>query len=139
MSPRQTYLAGSAIAFSLLVGVATLQADDPVIDDSATASSAAAAMHFTDDKGNPRASSAAERAELAAALQADLARLTRGKPIPQGSRTLPDGSVSAVVGTQNIQFLTVTLDEEGNATFGHSSMDEQGQIEPPAASDLPEM
>lgn len=133
------FIAGSAIALSLLVGVAALQADDPGIDDAATVNHGDAAMHFTDNKGNARAPSAAERAELAAAFQADLARLTRGKPVPKGSQTRSNGSVSAVVGTQKMRFLTVTMDEEGNATFGHSSMDEQGHIEPAPASDLAEM
>ena len=88
---------------------------------------------------NPRSPSAAEHAALANAFQADLARLAKGKQIPQGSQRQPNGSVSAVLGTDKMRFLTVTMDDEGNATFGHSTMDEQGHIEPAAASDLPEM
>lgn len=139
MNSKLKYLAGSAITLSLLAGLAALRAPDQASGNSETVNGAAASMHFTDDSGKPRSPSAAERAALANAFQADLARLTKGKHIPQGSQRQPNGSFSAVVGTNKMRFLTVTIDGEGNAIFGHSNMNEQGHIEPAAAIDLPEM
>ena len=140
MNLRYKYLAGSAIALSLVAGAAMLNGNAGDADNLATSlAGAAAGMHFTDDEGSPRLPSGAERAALAEAFQADLAKLTKGKKIPVGSKKEPNGSVSAVVGTEKMRFLTVEIDEDGNAAFGHSSMDEEGRVEPAPANDWPEM
>lgn len=140
MNPRYVYLVGSALAFSLLAGVAVQQQDDADVGKSATSfAGAAAGMHFTDADGNPRLPTAAERAALAEAFQADLADLTKGKGLPKGSKQEPNGSVSAVVGTERLRFLTVEIDEAGKASFGHSRMDDEGRVEPAPATDWPEM
>lgn len=141
MNLRFRYLAGSAIALSLVAGAAVLQ-DDNAAPDAATASSlagVAAGMRFTDDEGNVRLPSEAERAALAEAFQADIANLTRGKRVPVGEQRQRDGSYRAVVGTEKMQFLTLEIDEQGNAVFGHSGMDETGRVEPAPANDWPEM
>ncbi|MDH3546060.1 MAG: hypothetical protein OEN22_03125 [Gammaproteobacteria bacterium] len=154
MNRRWKYLTGSAIVLSLAAGYAVLQNDVTAPgDESSFAGSAdankhaatptlagvSAGMHFTDANGNPRRPSAEERAELAAAFQKDLARLTRGKNIPSGSKLESNGATSAVVGADNLEFLVVTLDENGDASFGHSSMDEDGRVEIASTNELPEM
>lgn len=142
MNPRFKYLAGSALALSLVAGAAVLHSDNEVTSDDATATSLAgisAGMHFTDEKGKARRPSAAEHAALAEAFQADIAKLTKGKRIPVGEKRHRDGSYSAVVGTDKMQFLTVSFDDEGNASFGHSTMDDEGRVEPAPANDWPEM
>ncbi|MDH3273949.1 MAG: hypothetical protein OEM99_05340 [Gammaproteobacteria bacterium] len=139
MNLRMKYLMGTAVAFSLLAGTAVLQNDVGVPDDTSSLAGVSAGMTFTNADGSPRLPSAAERAELAAAFQADLAGLTRNKNIPSGSKKEPSGAVSAVVGTRNIRFLVVNVDENGQASFEHSSMGEDGHIEIAPANELPEM
>lgn len=139
MNLRFKYLAGSAIALSLVAGAAVLKYDS-VDPDTATASSlagVAAGMRFTDEQGNARIPSVAERTALAEAFQADLAELTRGKNIPKGSKREPNGSVSAVVGADKLRFLTVEIDEAGNARFGHADID--ADRSDAAVNDWPEM
>ena len=129
-------------AVSLAAGAAVLHDKTEVaVADAGTPSLAggAAGMRFNDAEGNSRLPTPAERAALAEAFQADLARLTRGKQIPAGSRREPNGSVSAVVGAEKMRFLTVRVGEGGDATFGHASMDEEGRVEPAPANDWPEM
>ena len=140
MKTRSKYLVGFALALSLLAGAAVLKQDNAEADTAATSlAGVAAGMHFTDADGNPRLPTAAEQAALAEAFQADLADLMKGKRLPKGSQQQPNGSVSAVVGTQKMRFLTVEIDESGNASFGHSRMDDEGRVEPAAAEDWPEM
>jgi len=139
MNQRLKYLAGSAFALSLLGGIAVLQTGVSASDDAAPVAGVSAGMAFTDANGAPRLPTAAERAELATAFQADLAGLTRNKKIPSGSKKEPSGAVSAVVGTRNIRFLVVNVDENGQPSFEHSSMDEDGHIETAPANELPEM
>ena len=100
---------------------------------------APAAMYFTDDRGNPRLPTAAERAQLAAAFQSDLAALTRNKRIPAGSKREPNGAVSAVVATRKLQYLVAGVDEDGNVTFGHAQADDDGKVDSRPVNKLPEM
>lgn len=139
MNQRLKYLAGSAFALSLLAGTAVLQTGVSESDEAATVTGVSAGVHFTDAEGKSRRPSAAERAELAAAFQKDLARLTRGKNIPKGSKQESSGAVSAVVGAEKLKFLVVDVNESGQASFGHASIDENGLIETKSANELPEM
>jgi len=139
MNQRFKYLAGSAFALSLLAGAAVLQKGVSAPDEAAPVAGASAGMVFTDANGAPRLPTAAERAELAAAFQADLADLTRNKKLPSGSKREPSGAVSAVVGTRNIRFLVVNVDENGQASFEHSSIGEDGHIDTTPTNELPEM
>ena len=139
MNRRYKYLAGSAVALSLLGGLAVLQNDVSASRDTSTVAGVSAGMVFTDADGAMRVPSVAERAELAAAFQADLANLTKGKRIPSGSKMEPSGAVSAVLGTSQLRFLVVNVDENGQASYDHSSMDEDGHIETTPTNELPEM
>jgi hypothetical protein len=139
MNQRSKYLAGSAIALTLLAAAAAVQNDVSAPDEAGVVAGVSAGMHFTDAEGNLRRPSAEERAELAAAFQKDLVRITRGKNIPRGSKQEPSGAVSAVVGAEKLKFLVVNVDENGQAVFGHASIDENGRVETKPANKLPEM
>lgn len=141
MSPRIKYLAGPALALSLVAVIAVLGDSTKSADSTTpTLSGVAAGMHFTDEQGNARIPSAAERAALAAAFQQDLADLTRGKRLPVGTESVRGGAISAVVGIDKMRLLTVEVDENGEATFGHASMDETGSVDIDTPdNDWPEM
>ena len=135
-----------AIALVGFVGVAAIVAsvassDAGVANDSGTPTlvGMSAGMRFTDDRGNPRQPTAAERAQLAAAFQADLAALTRNKRIPSGSKREANGAVSAVVAPHKLQYLVVDVDADDNVTFGHAQADDEGNVEPLPVNPLPEM
>lgn len=141
MNPRTKYLAASALA-ALLVAVIVTASDSSTSADTATPtlSGVAAGMHFTDAQGNARTPTVEERAALAAAFQQDLADLTRGKRIPAGRESVRGGAISAVVGVDKLRLLTVEVDENGEAAFGHASMDETGAVDTNVPdNDWPEM
>ena len=140
MDRKLRLIAGSAVvAVALAAGTMWVEQGQGEARTSgdATLAGVAASMHFTDGHGNARTPTAEERTALAAAFQADLAQLTRGKKIPSGSTKHPDGSVSAVVGADKLRFLTVQVDAAGNARFGHSELDADGKIV--SVDDRPEM
>lgn len=141
MSPAIKYFAGSVLALSLISAAAIFSnSEEPAGSATPTLSGVAAAMHFTDGQGNARVPSAEERAALAAAFQQDLARLTRGKRLPTGVETVRGGAISAVVGIDKMRLLTVEIDNNGEATYGHATMDETGEIDANVAeNDRPEM
>jgi hypothetical protein len=139
MNWRWKYLTGTAIALTLVGGLAAIQGDRSVPDELQTLPNVSAATRFTDAQGNSRLPSVAERAELAAAFQKDLADLTKNRKLPKGSKRESNGSVSAVVGTEGLRFLVADVDENGVTSFEHSTMDENGHIEPASTNELPEM
>lgn len=139
MNPRLKFLAGSALALSMAAGTGVLSRDTAADSTTPKLAGVAAGMHFTDEHGNARVPTAAERAALAAAFQADIANLAKGKGVPAGQKLQRNGSYRAVVGTEKLQFLTVEVDEQGKAAFGHSSVDKSGPIDPAPANDWPEM
>jgi len=141
MNPRMKYLAGSALALSLVAAFVVLGDSAKSADSTTpTLSGVAAGMHFTDEQGNARIPTAEERAALAAAFQKDLADLARGKRMPVGRESVRGGAISTVVGVDKMRFLTVDVDENGDATFGHASMDETGAIDIDTPdNDWPEM
>jgi hypothetical protein len=139
MNQRLKYLAGTAIALSVVGGYVVTAADNSVPEEVQTLPNLAAVTHFTDGQGNARLPSEAERAEFAAAFQKDLAELTKNRKLPKGSKRESNGSVSAVVGTAGLRFLVVGIDENGVSSFDHSTMDEDGHIETATTSELPEM
>ncbi len=132
-------LAGSISIAAIVASVAL--SDAGVANDSGTPPfvGISAGMRFTDDRGNPRQPTAAERAQLAAAFQADLADLTRNKRMPSGSKREPNGAVSAVVAPRKLQYLVVNVDADDNVTFGHAQADDEGNVEPLPVNPLPEM
>lgn len=139
MNQRLKYLTGTAIALSLVGGIAATQVDRSVPVELQTLPNVSAAMRFTDAQGNARSPSEAERAELAILFQKDLAELTKNRKLPTGSKRESNGSVSAVVGTEGLRFLVVGVDDNGVASFEHSTMDENGHIETAPTNELPEM
>ena len=131
-----------AIAAGLLVQQHKFGADgEPPTTASTTpmTSAVSAGMVFTDADGVTRLPSDEERAALSAAFQADLAKLTKDRKMPAKSRKEASGAVSAVVGTSQLRFLTVNIDDSGEAEFNHSTVDESGNIEIVPANELPEM
>ena len=112
---------------------------DQTSADNLAGTSFAAGMYFTDSQGNPRSPTAAERAVIAAAFQADIARLTAAHGMPDRVRHEPSGAISAVVGASKLRYLVVDVDDNGEATFSHSNMDENGVIESLPVNELPEM
>lgn len=112
---------------------------DAMNADSLAGTSFAAGMHFTDNQGNPRSPTAEERAAIAAAFQADIARLTAAHGMPDSIRHEPSGAISAVVGASKLRYLVVNVDDNAEVTFSHSDMDENGVIEPVPVNELPEM
>ncbi len=132
-------LAASVGAAAIVASVAS--SDAGVANDSTapTLVGTSAAMRFTDDRGNPRQPTAAERAQLAAAFQADLAALTRSKRMPSGSKREPNGTVSAVVAPHKLQYLVVGVDADDNVSFAHAQADDEGNVEPLPVNHLPEM
>ena len=120
-------------------GIAATQIDRYVPEDTQTLPNLSAGTQFTNLDGSSRLPSAAERAELAAAFQKDLAELTKNRKLPKGSKRESNGSVSAVVGTEGLRFLVVSVDDDGVASFEHSTMDENGHIETAPTNELPEM
>lgn len=102
------------------------------------AESGVASMYFTDEFGNRREPTAEELRQTAAAFQRDLARLAgqqRGKP---NVRSRPDGTVSATVAVSKLAFLTVQENEDGELVYGHSSLDEEGNVTFTSPNVLPE-
>lgn len=98
----------------------------------------AANMHFTDEDGNRREPTAGEIREAAEAFRRDLARLARGQKGDYRLQTLPDGTVRATVAPSKLVFLNVRQTEDGELEFGHSTMDEDGNVSFEPASALPE-
>lgn len=145
--------AGAAICTTVVIAatvniigetVASSDSISPIAADQTSADNLAetavgAAMHFTDSQGNPRSPTAAERAAIAAAFQADIARLTAAHGMPDRVRQEPSGAISAVVGASKLRYLVVNVDDNGETTFSHSDMDENGVIESLPVNELPEM
>ncbi|MDX1480240.1 MAG: hypothetical protein R3315_01110 [Woeseiaceae bacterium] len=98
-----------------------------------------AGTHFTDDSGNVRQPSLAEREALSAAFQADLARLARHKKAPKRSWVADGGAQGAVVGVGHLRFLTVSESDDGDLHFRHGRMNERGIVDRAPAADWPEM
>jgi len=95
-------------------------------------------MYFTDEFGNRREPTAEEVRQAAQAFQRDLARLAgqhKGKP---NVRSRPDGTVSATVAVSKLAFLTVQETDDGELIYGHSSMDEDGNVTFTSPNVLPE-
>lgn len=111
-------------------------ADQPVAEGTA---GFAANMYFTDENGNRREPTAAEVKAAAEAFQKDLARLAGKHKGKTRVHKQPNGTVSATVATTHLEFLTVRENEDGTLTFGHSTMDEDGNVSFQPADDLPEM
>jgi hypothetical protein len=136
-------LVAAGCGVCLSVAAAAWQSGGAQRNDATTTGSAvqgvSANMHFTDEQGRPRLPTEAERAALAEAFQADLLELTRGKRIPKGSQSMQTGVERAVVGASHLRFLTVTVDENGSPSYGHSSIDEDGRIAVNQDDSLPEM
>jgi hypothetical protein len=114
-------------------------AADQTSTDNLTETAFGAGMHFTDERGVSRLPTPEERAELAAAFQADIARLTATHRVPKRARKRRSGAISAVVGASKLRYLVVNVDDDGEATFSHGDMDEDGDIESAPVNDLPEM
>lgn len=132
-------LLGTVAAAAIVASVASRDANVPSDSAMPTLVGASAAMRFTDEHGNPRQPTAEERAQLGAAFQADLAALTRNKRIPSGSKREPDGTVSAVVAPHKLQYLVVSVDDDGSVSFGHARADDEGHVDTRPDNNPPEM
>lgn len=98
----------------------------------------AANMHFTDEDGNRREPTAREIREAAEAFRKDLARLSGRQKGDYDLRTLPDGTMRATIAPSKLVFLSVRETEDGDLEFGHSTMDENGNVPFEPANGLPE-
>lgn len=107
--------------------------------DQQPSSTLAGNLYFTDENGNPRNPTAEELISAGEDFQKDLARIAgenKGKPM---ETTHSHGATSAVVALSKLQFLVAETDEDGNLVVNHGSLDENGNILTPSASELPEM
>jgi hypothetical protein len=95
-------------------------------------------MYFTDRHGNPRNPTAEEVRKAARAFRQDLARLAGPHEGKTFVKKRPDGTVSAVVATSRLVFLSVQEEEDGTLTFGHSTVGADGNLRFKPATDLPE-
>jgi hypothetical protein len=110
----------------------------PSGEEEVTNAAVSANMYFTDKNGKPRNPTAEEIRETARAFQQDLARLAG----PHKGKTFvnkrPDGTVSAVVATSQLVFLSAQQEDDGTLTFGHSTVGDDGNLTFEPATDLPE-
>jgi hypothetical protein len=97
-----------------------------------------ASMYFTDEFGNRREPTAQEIRQAAEAFQRDLTRLAGQHKDKPNVRSRPDGTVSATVAVSKLAFLTVQETDEGELIYGHSSMDEDGNVTFTTPTVLPE-
>lgn len=97
-----------------------------------------ASLYFTDENGNRRQPTEAELRQAAEAVQRDLARIAGEHKGKHYVRTRADGTVSATVALSKLQFLTAIENTDGTLTFGHATMDEDGNVSSRPATDLPE-
>jgi hypothetical protein len=95
-------------------------------------------MYFTDEVGNRRQPTAEEIRQAAAAFQRDLARLAGKHKDKPNVRSRPDGTVSATVAVSKLAFLTAQETDEGELIYGHSSLDEDGNVTFTSPDVLPE-
>lgn len=98
----------------------------------------AANMHFTDEDGNRREPTAQEIREAAEAFRRDLARLSGRQKGDYDLRTLSDGTMRATIAPSKLVFLSVRQTEDGDLEFGHTTMDEDGNVSFERANGLPE-
>ena len=110
----------------------------PGDDTPAHAAKMPASLYFTDENGNRRQPTEAELRQAAEAVQRDLARIAGEHKGKHYVRTRADGTVSATVALSKLQFLTATENPDGTLTFGHVTMDEDGNVSSRPATDLPE-
>lgn len=138
----------AALAISFVAGVALLSPPAPADEPAAPApaddapvrgAKMPASFYFTDEKGNRREPTEAELRQAAEALQRDLARLAGQHKGKHYVKTQPDGTVSATVALTKLEFLIATENPDGSLSYGHATVDEDGQLPIRPAADLPEM
>jgi hypothetical protein len=119
---------------------ATNNKNAPVATGEEDVKSAAvsANMYFTDRNGNPRNPTAEEVRRAARGFQQDLARLAGPHEGKTFVKKRPDGTVSAVVATSQLVFLSAQEEEDGTLTIGHSTVGGDGNLTLKPATDLPE-
>jgi hypothetical protein len=71
-------------------------------------------------------------------VQQDLARIAGQHKGKHYVTTHPDGSVSATVALSRLEFLIVTENPDGSLSYGHATVDEEGQLSIRPAAGLPE-
>ena len=131
MNRRYKYLAGSAVALSLLGGLAVLQNDVSASRDTSSMASGADALRAVVDKetGQLRAATAKEAAELRKLEKQANRNLNKDYLDAAGVLTQhEDGMASAVVDFSNFETVTATVNEDGSVTLSH------GDHEIPAAT-----
>jgi len=107
-------------------------------EEEVTSTAVSANMYFTDRNGNPRNPTAEEVRRAARGFQQDLARLAGPHEGKTFVKKRPDGTVSAVVATSQLVFLSVQEGEDGTLTFGHSTVGDGDNPTLEPATDLPE-
>jgi hypothetical protein len=121
------------------VSAASREANDGAGDaDQQAQTGISANMYFTDEFGNRRQPTAEEIRQAAAAFQRDLARLAGKHKDKPNVRSRPDGTVSATVAVSKLAFLTAQETDEGELIYGHSSLDEDGNVTFTSPDVLPE-
>jgi hypothetical protein len=107
-------------------------------EEEAKSAAVSANMYFTDRNGNPRNPTAEEVRQATRAFQQDLARLAGLHEGKTYVKKRPDGTVSAVVATSQLVFLSAQEEEDGTLIIGHSTGGDDGNLTLKPATDLPE-
>jgi len=122
MNLRSKYLAGSAIALSLLAGFAVMQGDGSLPSETSNTAGGADALRAVVDKetGQLRAATAKEAAELRKLESQASRRLNKDYLKAAGvAEYHDDGSISMVVDMSHLETVTATVNEDGSVTLRH--------------------
>jgi len=122
MNQRLKYLAGSAVALSLLAGLAATQASRTLPSEKSTATGGAEALRAVVDKetGQLRAATAKEAAELRKLEKQASKKMNKDYLDAAGvAEYHNDGSVSMVVDLSRLETITATVNDDGSVTLRH--------------------
>lgn len=116
----------SLTLLGLSLSVCLLLAGPAVADKGKDKPKNARAMQVQLDKKTGKKLSAPDDSEQAAAAAAETVVDTKGMMPVQAEppQYHADGSMSARIGTENLKFLVVTIDEEGNKTLTHQPIED---------------
>lgn len=109
----------------LCLGVSLLMAGPAIADKGNDKPKNARAMQVMLDKNTGKKLSAPDDSEQTTAAAAETVVDTKGIMPTQAEppQYHADGSMSARIGTENLKFLVVTMDADGNKTMSHQRID----------------
>jgi hypothetical protein len=116
----------SLILLGLSLSISLLLAGPVIADKGKDKSKNARAMQVMLDKKSGKKLSAPDDSEQTAPAAAEAVVDTKGMmPVKaEPPQYHADGSISAKVGTENLKFLVVSIDEDGNKTMSHQSIND---------------